>query len=226
MIQLQNVSKHYSSKNGTIAALDDVSININQGEFIIVRGPSGCGKSTFLLSVGGMLRPTQGTVKIAKQDIYSLNAPQRAAFRARHIGFVFQMFHLIPYLNVLENMLLAPTHQNGSQTGTKNAKDQAKEWLDKVGLADRADHKPAQLSAGERQRTAIVRAFMSEPNYILADEPTGNLDPDNAHAILKLLADYRDNGGTVIVVTHSQEGDEYADRVLQINQGKFISFTE
>ncbi len=214
MIQLDSVSKIYKTKNGEVRSMDELNFSVNPSEFVIIRGPSGSGKSTLLLTLGAMLRPTNGIVKVFDTDLYSLSVPQRAQFRAQHIGFIFQMFHLIPYLTVLENLLMAPSKQNGF------TEQQAFEWLDRVGLADRATHKPSQLSAGERQRTAVCRAFMNQPDLILADEPTGNLDPDNAHAILTQLSEYHKNGATVIVVTHSHEGDEFADRTVLLKNGK------
>ncbi|MDP8246055.1 MAG: ABC transporter ATP-binding protein [Candidatus Hinthialibacter antarcticus] len=214
MIKTTSISKLYQTKHGAVHALRDVSMAIHKGEFVTVRGPSGSGKTTLLFALGGMLRPSQGSVTIGETDLYSMNQSGRAKFRAENIGFVFQMFHLVGYLNVLENVLL-PLGTGGA----KVAPNRAKEILEKMGLGDRLTHRPSELSAGERQRTAIARALLRNPSVILADEPTGNLDPDNAAQILSSLADYRDQGGSVVLVTHGHLGDNYANRTIYLRDG-------
>jgi putative ABC transport system ATP-binding protein len=165
-----------------------------------------------------MLRPTSGTVFIEERDLYAQSAAARAKFRAQNIGFVFQMFHLVAYLNVAENVLLA-----GGLAVAGTATDHAYELIEKLGLTGRIYHKPAELSAGEKQRTAVARALLNCPKIVLADEPTGNLDPDNAVVVLRYLADFHQQGGTVILATHGPEATEFADRVVYMQNGKIQS---
>ena len=162
-----------------------------------------------------MLQPTGGQVAVDGTDIYALGRRDRARFRAQKIGFVFQLFHLIPYLSVLENVLLSTgTVPGGSGTG------EVRQLLGSLNLLEREFHKPSELSAGERQRTAVARALINRPKLILADEPTGNLDPENAAVIIDCLAEYRNSGGTVIVATHGAAADRHADRIVYLNQGR------
>ena len=217
MIRCEQLSKVYRAAQGEVRSLDEFNLEVKAGEFVCVRGPSGCGKTTLLLMIGGMLRPTSGRVTVDGQDLYALNIRERAQFRARKIGFVFQMFHLVPYLNVLENVLLASgPGRNGA------APDRARDLLTRLGLAQRERHRPAQLSAGERQRAAIARALLNEPRLILADEPTGNLDPDNAAEVFRHLSEFNRAGGTVVLVTHGCTGENYASRVIQMQAGRII----
>ncbi len=215
MFQSDNVSKIYRTGSREVRALDHVSLNVERGRFVVVRGPSGSGKTTLLLTIGGMLRPTTGRVLVDGTDVYAMSPRDRARFRAEHIGFVFQMFHLVPYLTVVDNVLL-PAAVDAHPTG----RDGATGLLDRLGLLDRAHHKPAELSAGERQRAAIARALIPEPKLVLADEPTGNLDPENAAEVLSHLAAFHRDGGTVIVVTHGKAADEHADQVLTLRDGR------
>jgi len=215
MIRLENASKTYQTRHGQVRALDRVSLHINEGEFVVVRGPSGSGKTTLLLSIGGMLQPTEGRVLIKNSDLYAVSKKQRARFRAENIGFVFQLFHLVPYLNIIENVLL-PVGVGRSQYGQEDAK----KLLDRLKLMERMFHKPAELSAGEKQRTAIARAMLKNPKIILADEPTGNLDPENSEEIIRHLVEFHSRGGTVIVVTHGKAVDRYAGRVVHLKKGQ------
>jgi len=217
MITLDMVSKRYRTGSGDVAALEEVSMQVTEGEFVVVRGPSGSGKTTLLLITGGMLRVSSGSVLVNGEDVYRLPEGQRARFRADSIGFVFQMFHLIPYLNVLENVLLPAGAGNRDRDRTV-----ALELLERFRLSERANHKPYELSAGESQRTAIARAMFSRPRLILADEPTGNLDPENAEEVIKYLAEYHREGGTVIVVTHGRVVDQYADRIMSLQNGRIV----
>jgi len=219
MISLQGVSKTFPTRGGPVTGLDDVSLEIPAGQLACIFGPSGSGKTTLLMTIGGMLRPGVGSIQINEQDLYRMSSGARAAFRARNIGFVFQMFHLVPYLNVLDNVLLC-THGSGD-----TSKQAAVELLERLGLSHRALHKPAQLSTGERQRAAIARATLLKPSVLLADEPTGNLDEDNAAEVTRLLGNYRDQGGTVLVVTHGSDTLEYADRVIRMRDGCVIEDT-
>ena len=215
MIVLGDVTKAYRTRRGPVKALDGIALEIPEGEFVAVRGPSGSGKTTLLMVIAGMLRPSAGTVAVGQQDIYALNQQARARFRAQNIGFVFQMFHLVPYLNISENVTLAA---RVGDTGDRTP--QVAGLLDRLGLAGRATHKPAELSAGEKQRTAIARALLNRPKIILADEPTGNLDPENAGTVMQHLADFQRGGGTVLIATHGEAADEFATRVISLRNGR------
>ncbi len=215
MYQIDQVSKIYRRDGREVRALDEVSLQIEAGEFMVVRGASGSGKTTLLLALGGMLRPTKGRIVFDGQDLYALADAERARVRAEQIGFVFQMFHLVPYLSVRGNVLLPSAAGASAQDRGK-----ADELLAALGLTERASHKPSELSAGERQRTALARALITSPKLILADEPTGNLDPDNAAIVLKHLKAFQQQGGTMVVVTHGTDADELADRVCRLNSGR------
>jgi ABC-type lipoprotein export system ATPase subunit len=215
MIHLDHVTKSYATDNGSIQALDQVTLNLQPGEFVAVCGPSGCGKSTLLMIAGGMTSPTTGRVVVAGKSLGELSPSQRAALRAESIGFVFQMFHLLPYLPVLENVLAAANSQSDSV-----ARRRAHELLDRFGLSDRINHRPAELSVGERQRVAMARALVNSPRILLADEPTGNLDPDNAALVTGHLREFQHAGGTVLLVTHDDRVARAASRTIRMTQGR------
>ncbi len=215
MIHLENVSKVYCSRRGDVRALYEVSLSIKQGEFLLVNGPSGSGKSTLLLAIGGMIRPTEGRVLVNETDLYELSSRQRARFRAENLGFVFQMFHLIPYLSALDNVLLPTTLIPSSP-----AMQAVTELLQQFGMSERLSHKPAELSAGERQRTAVARAVINRPWLVLADEPTGNLDPETGSQIIKYLTDFHEQGGTVVLVTHERWVEDHATRTISLRDGQ------
>ncbi|HJN89056.1 MAG TPA: ABC transporter ATP-binding protein [Verrucomicrobiota bacterium] len=215
MIRCDEVTKIFR-KNGTeVTSLDRFTAQIGEGEFVAVRGPSGSGKTTLLLTLGGMQRPSAGTVQLAGRDLYGLSPAERAKLRSSEIGFVFQMFHLVPYLDLLGNVLLASPSRPGDA-----ARRRAGELLDELGLAKRASHRPGELSAGERQRLAVARALLNRPKLILADEPTGNLDPENAAEVIRHLAEFHRSGGTVVLVTHGTAADSHADRIVSLEQGR------
>ncbi len=218
MLILQDLTKTYRTRAGEVKALDGVSLQIDKGEFVAVCGPSGSGKTTLLMMIAAMLRPSGGTVRFEDRDIYEMTGPARARFRAEKIGFVFQMFHLVPYLNVLENVLLA-----AAVVRRKDGKAQAAELLQRLGLQHRLGHRPSELSAGEKQRTAIARALLNQPRLILADEPTGNLDPENARCVLRHLQDFQKDGGTVIVATHGPAAHEFATRTIHLREGRLVN---
>jgi putative ABC transport system ATP-binding protein len=213
MLVLNDLGKTYRTRAGEVRALHDVSLRIETGEFIAVRGPSGSGKTTLLMMIAAMLRPTGGTVQFDGTDLYAIGGRERARFRAQNIGFVFQMFHLVPYLNVLENVLVA--RGAGGRRDCRHAMD----LLQLLGLQHRMHHRPGALSAGEKQRVAMARALLSRPKLILADEPTGNLDPENAQRVLTHLRDFHRAGGTVIVATHGPAIQEFANRTIQLRDG-------
>lgn len=217
LIEMYNISKVYNTPNGQVKALDNVNFQVEKGEFVIIRGPSGSGKTTLLLSIGGMLRPTEGKVIINGEDIYNLSIHERANFRAENIGFIFQMFHLVPYLNVIENVMLSSGVGKG-----KTKFSEAEALLERLNLTHRKYHKPSRLSAGEKQRTAIGRAMLNHPLIILADEPTGNLDQENALEVMKYLGEFNKEGITVIIVTHGTVADHYADRIVLMREGQIF----
>lgn len=215
LVDIQDARKTYQGASGQVLAVDGVSLSVDGGEFVAVQGPSGCGKSTMLLLAGGLLTPESGSVQIGGKDPYALTADARSKFRADNIGFVFQQFHLVPYLSVLDNVL-APS----IATGCKDAEQRARELLDQFGLSHRLEHTPGELSSGERQRTALARALLNEPKVLLADEPTGNLDTENATEVLKHLREFAASGGAVLLVTHDAQAAAAADRVIHLRDGK------
>ena len=218
MLSVRNVSKSYPRRRGSVRALDDVSLDVGAGELVVVHGPSGCGKTTLLLAAGGLLAPDAGQVNVDGQSPYQLGPDARAAFRATTIGFVFQQFYLIPYLNVRDN-ILAPA---GAANIRTDIKSRAAELIQRFKLEHRARHMPSQLSTGERQRTALARALLNQPSIILADEPTGNLDEKNAEIVLSYLTASVKEGGAVLLVSHDARTTEYATRVLSMDGGRIV----
>jgi len=214
ILNIRNLSKSYAGTHRTVSVLLDVSLRIQGGQFVVVRGPSGCGKTTLLLSAAGLLRPDGGEIRIDAQDPYGLDPDRRARFRAANIGFVFQQFHLIPFLNVLDNVL-APALADGSNPSHRRAR----ELIERFGLGDRGEHLPGELSTGERQRTALARAMLNEPKLILADEPTGNLDEENSRTVFEALGEFASAGGAVLLVTHQSTAPPHAQRVLRLEGG-------
>ncbi len=216
MLELQAVDKTYRSAQ-TVAALRGISLAVDAGAFVALQGPSGCGKTTLLLIAGGLLAPDAGTVRVAGTDLYALSPEGRARHRAATIGFVFQQFHLVPYLSVRENVL-APA----MAAPVPDAATRADALIGRFGLGHRARHVPAALSTGERQRTALARALLLQPKLILADEPTGNLDEANAKAVLDALAEFARNGGAVLMVTHDADVAARAGRVVRMEGGRLL----
>ena len=217
MIRCDEVTKIFRKNGSEVTSLDRFTAEVAEGEFVAVRGPSGCGKTTLLLTLGGMQRPSDGSVQLGGRDLYALSPAERAGLRSSEIGFVFQMFHLVPYLDLLGNVLLACPGKPSAEV-----RQRASGLMDELGLADRASHRPGELSAGERQRLAVARALLNRPKLILADEPTGNLDPENAAEVIRHLAEFHRGGGTVVLVTHGAATDAYADRTLRLEQGRLI----
>ncbi len=217
MLRLDKIRKDYTSPDGTVQAVSDISLAIEGGDFVAVQGPSGCGKTTLLLVAGCLLQPSSGSVRLDDVDPYALSPNQRGTLRSRRIGFVFQQFHLIPYLSVREN-ILAPTVASPDP----NAEGRAGELIGHFKLDHRVNHLPAQLSTGERQRTALARALLNSPGIILADEPTGNLDDANAEIIFGYLKEFVTGGGAVLLVTHDPRAAGVAERTLQMDAGRLL----
>ena len=215
MLEIRQLSKEFAGPAGRVCALDGCAFGLAAREFVALCGPSGCGKTTLLLAVGGLLRPTSGEVKLKGINPWQLSAAARAQFRARQVGFVFQQFHLVPYLSVLENVL-APLIA-GPIPGAEN---RALELLRRLGLEPRARHLPAALSTGERQRTALARALLRAPQLVLADEPTGNLDEASAALVTDCLAEYAAGGGAVLLATHDPRAAGRATRQLRMERGR------
>ncbi|MEO1998376.1 MAG: ABC transporter ATP-binding protein [Planctomycetaceae bacterium] len=220
LLELDNVAKSYRSGPEQIRAVDGVSLDIDAGEFVAVRGPSGCGKTTLLLMAGGLLSPEHGRVILDNQDLYATDTRRRAAFRATHVGFVFQQFHLVPYLSVADNVLV-PSVSGTLDTAT--AHQRADELISRFGLQQRRDHVPSALSTGERQRAALARALLNQPRILLADEPTGNLDRENADVVLRHLRSFTDEGGAVLLVSHDDQAIAFADRKIDLEDGRIAS---
>lgn len=217
MIRVEQVSKEYPTHKGVVTALDDVSLEVAAGRFLAIRGRSGSGKSTLLAVLGGLTKPTRGQVYVDGFDVAGASPAACAAFRSEKIGFVFQMFHLLPYLNIWDNVVAAATRKTGE------SRQRAKDLLVDFGLEDRLQHRPGQLSAGERQRAAVARALINQPKVILADEPTGNLDAKNAAAVLNLLAQFQADGGTVLLVTHDEQAAQRAEETLHMDAGRLLT---
>jgi putative ABC transport system ATP-binding protein len=210
LVKVEQLEKRF----GEVRALDRVSFEVEAGEWIAIMGPSGSGKTTLINVLGGLDSPSAGRVEVDGLEIGNLGERELTRYRADKIGFVFQQFHLVPYLTALENVMLAQYFH--SITDEK----EAAEALGRVGLSDRLNHVPAELSGGEQQRVAIARALINQPKLLLADEPTGNLDEANEAIVLKLLHELNESGHTILVVTHSQAIGNLADRRIELEHGR------
>lgn len=223
LVQTENLTKIYGTGQTAVTALDNLTLSINQGEFVAVMGPSGCGKSTLLHLIGGLDSPTRGHVTIDSHNLSTMDDTRLTELRRRHIGFVFQFFNLIPVLNATENAAL-PLILDGAKPTEARAK--AKAWLERLGLADKVDKRPDQLSGGQQQRVAIARALTAEPSLVLADEPTGNLDSRSADEIATLLRQIADEWKrSVMMVTHDPRIAAYADRIIFLKDGTVVDDT-
>ena len=217
MITFEHISKHFNKGGDVIRALDDVSFEVPKGKVALVYGPSGSGKTTLINLAAGLTRPTSGGVAIAGQALQDLSGRDLSALRAKRVAVVFQLFHLIPYLTALENVLL-PTLAS-SAMGKAEARSRAEELLTQLGVSHRLAHFPDELSAGERQRCALARALMNRPEVILADEPTGNLDPESADHVLAALDVARQAGATVLLVSHQPAETIRPDLTFRFENG-------
>jgi putative ABC transport system ATP-binding protein len=210
LVQVEGLCKQF----GAVRALDDVGFEVVSGEWIAIMGPSGSGKTTLLNILGGLDRPTGGRAVVDGIDVASLGERELTRYRAEKIGLVFQQFHLVPYLSAVENVMLAQYFHSVADEA------EAARALVRVGLGDRLDHLPSQLSGGEQQRVAVARALINQPKLILADEPTGNLDEANEQTVLALLQDLHASGHTILVVTHSPAIGRMADRRIELAHGR------
>ncbi len=217
MIEIEGVHKRYEKDANVVRALDGVSLNIDRGEFVAILGPSGSGKSTLLHMLGLLDRPDEGMFQLDGRDVSTFSADELAAFRNQQIGFVFQSFHLLPKTPAVENVELPLIYSDRSDLAGL-----AMKALGKVGLTDRASHVPSELSGGQQQRVAIARALVNEPDLILADEPTGNLDSKSGLEILGILQDLNAEGVTVVLVTHDAELARMANRRVEIVDGRIV----
>ena len=219
IVRVENLTKIYGSGETAVRALDRLSVELQTGEFVAVMGPSGCGKSTLLNMLGALDQPTEGTVRVAGEDLSQLKDVDR--FRARTVGFVFQLHNLLPTMTAQENVEIPLQGQINSR---KERKKRAAHLLELVGLADRRDHLPGQLSGGQRQRVAIARSLANSPSLILADEPSGALDSQSSDEIMTLLAELnRSQGTSIVVVTHDRRVAQATQRVLRMQDGAIVS---
>ncbi len=218
ILKVENLTKIYGKGEAKVTALDNVSFTVNKGEFVAIVGASGSGKSTLLHLIGGVDRPTSGTVYIDGKDIYKFNDDELAIFRRRQVGLIYQFYNLIPILNVEENITL-PLSLDNRDVNKKKLDDLIK----LLGLSDRRNHLPNELSGGQQQRTSIGRAMITSPAIILADEPTGNLDSKSSDEIVELLKkSNRDYNQTIVMITHNMDIAKEADRIIKIEDGKVV----
>jgi putative ABC transport system ATP-binding protein len=216
LIEIQDLGREYMAGDTTVSAIKEMSFFIDDGEFVSIVGQSGAGKSTLLAALGGLNRPTRGNVWVDTMDLYGLSSEQRADFRSEYVGFVFQSFQLIPYLTAMENVKIPLSIADVKK---EDQADMAAVALEKVGLQDKKDRLPDQLSGGEQERVAIARAIVNRPPIVLADEPTGNLDSKTADDVINLLKQLNQEGQTVIMVTHNKKLCQHTDRTVHVRDG-------
>jgi ABC-type lipoprotein export system ATPase subunit len=215
MLEIIGVTKQYYKGAQEFTALDKVSLKIGRGDYIVINGPSGAGKSTLLYVTGGMIRPDSGEVRYDGKNIYDMNLRSQNEYRKKHIGFVFQQFHLMPFLTVEENIRMACFEKSQCSAVDK--------LLEKCSLTPLRDKYPSELSVGEKQRTAFLRAIITDPEMLLADEPTGNLDPANSDILMSLMNDFHKRGGTILLVSHNPEASKYAQKQIGLINGKVVN---
>ncbi len=212
MLEIKNITKKYRKGSEVFVALNDISLEIGEGDYVVVAGPSGAGKSTLLYIVGGMIQPDSGLVNYNGKNIYDRNEKEKNEYRKKYIGFMFQQFHLMPFLTIDENIRLACNNKSHCR--------QIDKYLEQCSLTEIKDKYPSELSVGEKQRAAFIRAIISDPVILLADEPTGNLDPANSGILMSLIDEFHKEGGTVLLVSHNPEAAKYAQKRIVLNQGK------
>ncbi len=224
LVELRGVTRIYGDGEARVAALDGIDLDVNEGDFLALMGPSGSGKSTCLNVVGTLDMPTEGSYRFRGTEVTELSQSQCALLRRHYLGFVFQGFNLLPRTTAVENVELPLVYRG---MGARERRERALKALEDVGLADRADHAPNQLSGGQQQRVAMARALVTDPALLLADEPTGNLDTERSHEVMKLLAHLnRERGITVVMVTHEEEMAAYAQAVLRFRDGRIVGRDE
>lgn len=214
MLKINNITKKYRKDGDIFTALDGVTLQVERGEFIAIVGPSGSGKSTLLHTTGGLIRPDSGQVVYNNKDIYSLKRKEADLYRKKTVGFVFQQFHLMPYLTVSENIKMV--------CANTLPKQEIESYLEKCSLLPLKNKYPSELSVGEKQRTAFIRAIITKPDILLADEPTGNLDPVNSGILMALIEDFHKSGGTILLVSHNPESAKSANRHITLQSGKIL----
>ncbi|UTW63642.1 ABC transporter ATP-binding protein [bacterium SCSIO 12741] len=219
MIETHNLSKVFRTEDVETTALNQVDLHVKEGDFVAIMGPSGCGKSTLLNLLGMIDQPSSGQYLFNGEDISGYNEKQRAKVRKNNVGFIFQSFNLIDELSVYENVEL-PLIYAGMKSSER--KTRVNEVLEKVNMAHRAKHFPLQLSGGQQQRVAVARALVNRPGFILADEPTGNLDSKNGQEVMSLLTELNEDGTTIVMVTHSSRDAEFADRIVRMLDGQVL----
>lgn len=212
MLKINNITKEYIKNKTIFTALDGVSFQVEKGEFIAVTGASGSGKSTLLHTIGGLIRPDSGQIMFNDNEIYSLKRRELDLYRKKNVGFVFQQFHLMPYLTVYENIKMVCTGKDEVQ--------EIENYLKKCSVLPLKNKYPDELSVGEKQRAAFIRSIITKPDILLADEPTGNLDPENSQVLISLIKDFNREGGTVLLVSHDPEVSEAAPRQIKLRAGK------
>jgi lipoprotein releasing system ATP-binding protein len=224
ILKAENIRKYYPSGRRKLEVLKAVNIEINEGEILSLVGQSGAGKSTLLHVLGGLDKPSEGKVYIKGENIYKLSDSKRAVLRNLHIGFIFQFFHLLPEFSALENVMFPALMSRIKKIRRADAKERARNLISKVGLSSREHHKPSQLSGGEQQRIAIARALMNEPELVLCDEPTGNLDSENSKKLMDLIGKLnKDNNQTFMVVSHDLSVANIGNQVIKIKDGMIVS---
>lgn len=220
MIKIANISKVYKMKSGDLNALSNINLHVKKGEFVAITGTSGSGKSTLMNILGCLSSPSSGTYLLNDKNVFSMTKKQLAHIRNHEIGFIFQKFHLLDKMTARENVELPLMYARIPITVRRRLSSDA---LSRVGLSDRMLHRPHELSGGQQQRVAIARAITQKPSIILADEPTGNLDPDSRNDILSILSELNSNGSTIVLITHDEIVANYAQRVIKISGGKIIT---
>jgi len=220
LIEIDDLHRHFAMGDQTVRALDGVSVNVAAGEFVAMMGPSGSGKSTLLYLVGGLDRPTSGSIRLDGQELSALGDDALAGVRSREVGFVFQSFHLVPTMTALQNVVFPMVF---AQVPAAQREPRARELLELVGLGDRGHHRPTELSGGQQQRVAIARALANDPRIILADEPTGNLDSRMGEEIMALLVRLnREAGRTILIVSHDPSVGDHVTRTLYLRDGRLV----
>jgi putative ABC transport system ATP-binding protein len=226
LIQVLSLTKVYGREAAAVNALDGVNLTIDEGEFVAIMGPSGSGKSTLMNILGCLDRPTDGQYWLGGEDVSRLNKTQLAGIRNRQIGFVFQSYNLLARSSALRNVMLPLLYSRHRRRSASERESLAREALEAVGLGDRTDHRPSEMSGGEQQRVAIARALVNEPLLILADEPTGNLDTTSSQEIVDILRGLHDRGRTIVMITHEPDLGEQAQRIITLRDGRVVDGEE